>query len=106
MNFEYLLSRIALALGIGLLIGLERGWRRREAEPGSRTAGIRTFAISGLLGGVTGAIAQALTGLSAIAAGIVLAAGFATYAAVIAAFSREEIGPTRRSPRPPPSPAC
>ena len=60
MNFEYLLSRIALALGIGLLIGLERGWRKREAEPGSRTAGIRTFAISGLLGGVTGAIAQAL----------------------------------------------
>jgi uncharacterized membrane protein YhiD involved in acid resistance len=48
MDLEELLSRLALALGIGLLIGLERGWRTREAAPGSRsTAGIRTFAISG-----------------------------------------------------------
>jgi uncharacterized membrane protein YhiD involved in acid resistance len=90
MNFEDLLPRIALALGIGLLIGLERGWQRREAEPGSRTAGIRTFAISGLLGGVTGAIAQAVGSLSAVGSGIVFAAGFATYAAVITVFTREE----------------
>ena len=58
MEFEALLPRVALALGIGLLIGLERGWRTREAESGSRTAGVRTFAISGLLGGITGAIAH------------------------------------------------
>ena len=45
MQFEVLLPRMALALGIGLLIGLERGWRTRAAESGSRTAGIRTFAI-------------------------------------------------------------
>ena len=90
MDFEHLLSRVALALGIGLLIGLERGWRRREAESGSRTAGIRTFAISGLLGGIVGAIAQTLSGFAGVAGGIVLAAGFATYAAVITIFSREE----------------
>jgi uncharacterized membrane protein (DUF4010 family) len=90
MDFEHLLSRIALALGIGLLFGLERGWRTREAEPGSRTAGIRTFAITGLLGGVTGAIAQALDGATGPASGIVLAVGFAAYAAVITVFCREE----------------
>jgi uncharacterized membrane protein (DUF4010 family) len=90
MDFEDPLSRIALALGIGLLIGLERGWRTREAEPGSRTAGIRTFAISGLLGGVTGAIAQALGNVSGIASAIAFAAGFATYAAVITIFTLEE----------------
>jgi uncharacterized membrane protein (DUF4010 family) len=90
MNFEDLLTRMALALGIGLLIGLERGWRMREAEPGSRTAGIRTFAMSGLLGGVTGAIAQALGSLSGIASGIAVATGFATYGAVITIFAREE----------------
>jgi uncharacterized membrane protein (DUF4010 family) len=90
MNFEHLLSRIALALGIGLLIGLERGWRTREAEAGSRTAGIRTFAISGLLGGIVGAIAQSLNGPGGVAGGIVLAVSFATYAAVITVFSREE----------------
>ena len=59
MDFEVLLPRVALALGIGLLIGLERGWRTRAAEFGSRTAGVRTFAISGLLGGISGATAQA-----------------------------------------------
>ena len=86
MDLEQLLSRLALALGIGLLIGLERGWRRREAQPGERAAGIRTFAISGLLGGIVGAIAQSV----AAGAGIVLAAGVVSYAGVIALFSREE----------------
>jgi len=40
MDFPDVLSRLALALGVGLLIGLERGWRTREAEAGSRAAGI------------------------------------------------------------------
>src|SRR4030095_4943368 len=90
MSFEVLFSRLALALGIGLVIGLERGWRTREAESGSRTAGIRTFAISALLGGTTGAIVEAARGGAIVAAAIVLAAGFATYAGVIAVFTREE----------------
>ena len=90
MDFEQLLSRVALALGIGLLIGLERGWRTREAESGSRAAGIRTFAISGLLGGIVGAIAQAAGGIVTTAGGVVLATALATYAAVITAFSRDE----------------
>ncbi|MPZ35722.1 MAG: DUF4010 domain-containing protein [Rhodospirillales bacterium] len=89
MELHDLLSRLAVALGIGLLIGLERGWKSREAEAGSRTAGIRTFAISGLLGGLIGALAQAAGGVNA-AAGVILAFGFMTYSAVIAAFCREE----------------
>ncbi len=60
------------------------------AESGGRSAGIRTFAISGLLGGIAGALAQILEGTAAVAGGIVLTGGFATYAAVIAAFSRDE----------------
>jgi hypothetical protein len=48
MDFEELLSRVALAFGIGLLIGLERGWHTRDAAPGKRAAGVRTFAVSGL----------------------------------------------------------
>ena len=56
-DVETLLSRAALACGIGLLIGLERGWRTRDATPGSRTAGVRTFAIAGVLGGITGLLA-------------------------------------------------
>ena len=41
-----LIPRLGLALAIGLLVGLERGWRERDAPSGSRTAGIRTFGIS------------------------------------------------------------
>ncbi|MBK1692803.1 MgtC/SapB family protein [Ectothiorhodospira mobilis] len=45
---------LALALALGLLIGLERGWKERLLEEGQRVAGIRTFALIGLLGGVAG----------------------------------------------------
>jgi uncharacterized membrane protein (DUF4010 family) len=88
VDFEQLLSRIGLALGIGLLIGLERGWRRRDANPGARAAGIRTFAISGILGGLCGAIAGSLG--DATAGAVVLAAGIAAHAAVFVLFSLEE----------------
>jgi uncharacterized membrane protein (DUF4010 family) len=90
MDFPDVLSRLALALGIGLLIGLERGWRTREAEAGSRAAGIRTFAISGLLGNTAGAIATASGGVASVGGGILLAVAFATYAAVITTFCRDE----------------
>jgi uncharacterized membrane protein YhiD involved in acid resistance len=36
MEFEVLLPRVALALGIGLLIDFERGWRTRAAGDGFR----------------------------------------------------------------------
>ena len=90
MDVLDLISRFAVALGIGLLIGLERGWRTRELEPGRRAAGIRTFAITGLLGGTTGALAMALGGAASAGGGIVVAIGFASYAAVLGLFTLEE----------------
>lgn len=90
MPLEDLLSHFAVALGIGLLIGLERGWRSRKDQPGSRTAGFRTFAITGLIGGTLGAIAQALGGAANVGGGVVLGLGFAAYAAVITIFCLEE----------------
>jgi uncharacterized membrane protein (DUF4010 family) len=88
MDLQDLLSRLAVAFGIGLLIGIERGWRTREAEPGRRAAGIRTFTVTGLLGGIVGALAQAAGG--PVGTGLLLAIGFAAYAGVIAVFSRDE----------------
>src|SRR5687767_13441703 len=90
MDFEELISRFAVALGIGLLIGLERGWRMREERAGSRTAGIRTFAISGLLGGIAGALGMAFGATTSPSGGIVLGLSFAAYSAVIALFCLEE----------------
>ena len=61
-NFETFLSpdqpltRLAVALAIGLLIGLERGWSARDEREGERAAGFRTHAISGLLGGIAALI--------------------------------------------------
>lgn len=49
-----LLERAFLAAAIGLLIGIERGWQEREARNGSRVAGIRTFTLIGMLGGICG----------------------------------------------------
>ncbi|CAG9172641.1 MgtC/SapB family protein [Cupriavidus pinatubonensis] len=45
---------LVAALAVGLLIGLERGWHERELPEGGRVAGLRTFALTGLLGGVLG----------------------------------------------------
>ncbi|MEJ2685912.1 MAG: DUF4010 domain-containing protein [Gammaproteobacteria bacterium] len=46
------LLHLGLALAAGLLIGLERGWHERGAAEGMRIAGVRTFALIGLLGGL------------------------------------------------------
>src|SRR3954471_17226318 len=48
------LPGLAVALAVGMLIGVERGWQLRDEKPGARVAGIRTFAIVGLLGGLVG----------------------------------------------------
>ncbi|MFG3937239.1 MgtC/SapB family protein [Pseudomonas aeruginosa] len=50
---------LGLALASGLLIGLERGWQQRERPEGHRVAGVRTFALIGLLGGLGGLLASA-----------------------------------------------
>src|SRR5262249_49584123 len=52
--------RLAIALAIGLLIGAEREKRKGEG-PQRGAAGVRTFAIAGLLGGVA-----ALLGVAAV----------------------------------------
>ena len=43
---------LGAALGVGLMVGLERGWRDRDLPEGGRVAGVRTFALIGLLGGL------------------------------------------------------
>jgi uncharacterized membrane protein (DUF4010 family) len=90
MDVADLFSRFGVALGIGLLIGLERGWRSRDEQPGQRTAGIRTFALSGLLGGAFGALAQILGGPASAGGAILLALGFCAYSGVLAVFCRDE----------------
>ena len=75
--------RLGAAFAVGFLIGFERGWRKRGDPEGSRTAGLRTFALIGLVGGVAGYFARA----SGDAAGAVaIGAGFIAVAALAAAM--------------------
>ncbi|CAN7661407.1 MgtC/SapB family protein [Neorhizobium sp. LjRoot104] len=78
------IASLGLALAIGLLVGLERGWRERDAPAGSRTAGIRTFGISGLLGGVMGALSSVLQG------SFVFPVGFLVFALTFIVFKLRE----------------
>ena len=60
------IAGIALALALGLLIGVQRGWTLRHEPAGSRFAGIRTFGLLGLAGGVAGALRSIESGVAII----------------------------------------
>jgi len=71
-----LFTNLGLALAIGFLVGIERGWRARDQADGSRTAGIRTYALTGLLGGIAGLLGEAIGGWAFAAIAIPFAIAF------------------------------
>lgn len=68
---------LVAALAVGLLIGLERGWRQRGEAPGGRVAGFRTFGLIGLGGGIAALVPVVVGGLIAgvVAAALVVGYG-------------------------------
>lgn len=79
MEFQELATRLSLALALGFVIGLERGWKERDEAEGQRAAGLRTFSLIGLMGGVFGV-------LSLGGDRLLISAGFITTGAVLALF--------------------
>ncbi len=78
MTDKLQLLDLAIALGVGAMIGVERGWSQREMPEGTRVAGLRTFSLFGLFGGVAAAMGTLygvaiLAAVSLGAAGIVVA---------------------------------
>jgi uncharacterized membrane protein (DUF4010 family) len=70
------LLNLALALAVGLIVGIERGWQERAADEGSRIAGVRTFGLIGLMGGLCELLAgesRALFGFAFFAFALVMA---------------------------------
>jgi len=55
--------QLGVAVAIGLLIGIERGWKGRKAEEGEREIGLRTLALLGLVGGLAGLLGGEFGGL-------------------------------------------
>lgn len=84
---DALIGRLGVALAIGLLVGAERHWRERDAEHGRRAAGLRTFGILGLFGGVAGALAA---GMAGAAQGLLLAAALLAALAALLPFLLRE----------------
>jgi uncharacterized membrane protein (DUF4010 family) len=70
---------VALALALGLLIGVQRGWASRDAAPGSRFAGLRTFGLLGLAGGLGGYLQSRAEGLALVLLAAVAALVVAGY---------------------------
>lgn len=63
---DNLILRLATALALGFVVGLERGWRERDAVAGSRTAGVRTFGLTALLGAIIGSLSDATSSPSLV----------------------------------------
>ncbi len=51
------MTRLAVALVLGLIIGAERGWQHHQKAEGVFAAGIRSFGFVGLLGGLAALLA-------------------------------------------------
>jgi uncharacterized membrane protein (DUF4010 family) len=76
------------ALAIGCLGGTERHWRERGEPAGARTAGIRTYALSGLTGGLSGTLGESMPEAGRA---LVPALSLAVFAAVFAVFKWREM---------------
>jgi len=50
------LEGVGIGLALGLLVGIQRGWSQRARAAGTRFAGIRTFGLLGLAGGIAGTL--------------------------------------------------
>lgn len=86
METMELFERLAVALAVGLLIGLERGWQARDDREGERSAGVRTYALASLLGAVWGAISNQ----TGIGGAVSLGLAFLIFSAAIALFRYRE----------------
>jgi uncharacterized membrane protein (DUF4010 family) len=81
------------ALAIGLLIGIERGWSNRKENEGQRVAGIRTFSLIGLLGGVI-ALLSLETGRWLIMVGFVSVSALVIAAHILDVEKDKDVGTT------------
>ena len=72
---------LGAALAAGVLIGIERGWKLKDQRGGRRVAGVRTFSLLGLVGGLAGLLGA--TGQPAVAAVIVAAGAIVMSAAYV-----------------------
>jgi uncharacterized membrane protein (DUF4010 family) len=84
-------ARLAIASLVGLAAGLEREWSGHTVGADARFAGIRTFFLLGLTGGIVGVLADA--SFSAVAAALALGASALCVAAYVTSVRRVDAEP-------------
>jgi uncharacterized membrane protein (DUF4010 family) len=89
-------ATLGIALAIGLIVGFERGWHAPEDEDreGQRVAGIRTFAVTGLLGGALGLLAAGDGAAVILPAGLLALAALLTAGYVLSTRASADLGAT------------
>jgi uncharacterized membrane protein (DUF4010 family) len=90
---EPLIHRLAVALAVGVIVGVERGWKSRLESGGQRLAGVRTFSLSGLLGGVLAAIGG-VDNFAVLAVGLLIVGGFVVGGYLLTARNTRDFGMT------------
>ena len=78
---------LGASLAAGLMIGVERGWRLRAQAAGSRVAGVRTYSLLGVGGGLAALLGELIHPLTTLALVTALCVG------LVIAYWR---GPSRR----------
>lgn len=63
LDWQSPLWRLGIAVLLGAIVGLQRGWVTRNQQEGQRVAGIRTYSLVGLLGGLIGLLAGIYSGV-------------------------------------------
>ena len=88
MDLIDVFQRLGLAIAIGAAVGVERHWRERDEPEGARIAGIRTFTLIGMAGGISGLLDQGMapSGLS----GLIIASFLIVISVVLLRFGLME----------------
>jgi uncharacterized membrane protein (DUF4010 family) len=81
-----IVARLGVAALGGLAVGVEREWSGHAAGPAARFAGVRTFLLLGILGGIAGWLAASSLGL--VAAGLIAGSAALVVAAYVVAARR------------------
>lgn len=79
-----LIARMGLILLLGFLVGIERGWSFQKKKEGQRTAGVRTFTLIALSGGLWGVLSEHggdfLLGVALLAFTVIIMVGYYQHA--------------------------
>ncbi len=86
-------TKLLISLALGLIIGMERGWQSRRTPTGLRSAGVRSFGLVGLFGGVSALLAQQL-GANIFAVALLVFAGLVATSYVLTATESLHLGTT------------